>query len=267
MLPGLTGLAGKTGAAGFLAETETLVAAMTTAPSAARKIVINDFIKALKDGGVWDQLDLLYVLAAHDSQAARLNWKNPGTYTASVGGTPTFTTDSGYAPTAGTHYLDTGWDASNNGVNFTQNDACVFARSNNNTRFDAGGIFGNNYSVSGTGAVYINPWNASINTVSHGINSSATNTFSPGNASGLFLLNRTASGNYDIYRENSSLGNQATASNALSAVDFRILTQGAPPDFANRREVSLAGCGGSLDSTARTALYDGFEAYRTALGF
>jgi hypothetical protein len=40
---------------------------------ACRNAVIDTFIKALVSGGVWDKLDVLYVFAAHDSQAALLN--------------------------------------------------------------------------------------------------------------------------------------------------------------------------------------------------
>jgi len=72
---------------------------MSVAPSAARQLVIDALIRQLKDAGVWAKLDVLYVIAAHDIQAGRVNWKNPGTFTATEVSAPTFTTDRGYAGT------------------------------------------------------------------------------------------------------------------------------------------------------------------------
>lgn len=67
------------------AETDALVARMEIAPSAARKKLIDDLIVELKSWGIWQKLDLLYILAAHDAQAARLNWvKWTGTVTNEV---------------------------------------------------------------------------------------------------------------------------------------------------------------------------------------
>ena len=63
----------------YQAESLTLFAAMTVAPSVTRRHAIDDLIAALKTAGAWTKLDRLYMLAAHDSQAAYLDWKTPGT--------------------------------------------------------------------------------------------------------------------------------------------------------------------------------------------
>src|SRR5262245_5597796 len=57
------------------AETTALLAAMTVQPNAARQTLINDLIYGLKNAGLWIKIDFFYVLAAHDSQAARIGWK------------------------------------------------------------------------------------------------------------------------------------------------------------------------------------------------
>ena len=40
--------------------------------------LIDKAIGQLKMAGVWGKLDALYLLAAHTSQAALVNWKAPG---------------------------------------------------------------------------------------------------------------------------------------------------------------------------------------------
>jgi hypothetical protein len=100
-----------------------LFEAFTSQPDADRKGVIDTFIVALKTAGIWTELDILYVTAAHDAQAARLNWKSPGTFTLTPTNSPTFTTDRGYAGDGSTSRLATGFTPSTHGVNFIQNDA------------------------------------------------------------------------------------------------------------------------------------------------
>lgn len=84
------------GGPSFETEAQTLFAAMSVEPDAARKTLINDLIAGLKADGIWAELDLLYVKAAHDAQAGRLNWKNPGTFDLIEVNSPAFHTDRGY---------------------------------------------------------------------------------------------------------------------------------------------------------------------------
>src|SRR5687767_3636611 len=80
------------------AETATLATQMDTdgtAPDSTRRGHINTLIKALKDAGIWTKCDRIYVLAAHESTAARIDWKTPGTDTLAVGAAPGFVADQG----------------------------------------------------------------------------------------------------------------------------------------------------------------------------
>ena len=96
--------ANKLGVLGFneRAETTALLAAMSVQPSEARKWAINQYIWDIRGGpelvnDQWGHYDFIYWLGAHDEQAARLDWKNPGSFTLShVGGTLSFTTDRGF---------------------------------------------------------------------------------------------------------------------------------------------------------------------------
>lgn len=89
------------GGGGFLPEAEALFAAMTVQPDEARKTLINDTVAALMAAGVWTKYQELYVFAAHDVQAALLNWKTPA-QSATRLGTATFTVDRGFTGNGGT---------------------------------------------------------------------------------------------------------------------------------------------------------------------
>ncbi|WP_396645705.1 right-handed parallel beta-helix repeat-containing protein [Mesorhizobium sp. IMUNJ 23232] len=80
-------------------------------------------IRGLKETGVWTQLKALYVLAAHDSQAANMNWKSPPTapkFDLTSSASPIFIPDIGYKGDGVDDYLDT---------NLAGNDATVFTTS------------------------------------------------------------------------------------------------------------------------------------------
>ncbi len=54
-------------------ETAGLLARMSVPPSPARRTQIDTLVKTLLAAGLWTKLDALYLTAAHDAQAARLN--------------------------------------------------------------------------------------------------------------------------------------------------------------------------------------------------
>lgn len=106
---------------------DNLIAAASVAPTDLRKGYIARFIGALYAASVWTKMDVMWVLAAHDEQFGRLNWKSPSTFTLTAVNSPTFTTDRGFAGNGSTSYLDTGWDWATNGVGYTQNDCHISA--------------------------------------------------------------------------------------------------------------------------------------------
>ena len=91
------------------AETDALIARMTVPPDAARVAAIDRLIDALCRAAIWEKLDCLWVLAAHDAQAARRNWI-ADRYNLAAVNAPVFTIDRGYASDGTTSYLATGYD-------------------------------------------------------------------------------------------------------------------------------------------------------------
>lgn len=111
----------------YLAETDALVARMSVAPSTARKDAIDRYIRKLKAGpisgsDIWAKIAVLYLLAAHDAQAARLNWK-AASNNLTVVGAPTFVAN-GYYTGNSTNYLQ-GPAPNAIGSPYTQNSASI----------------------------------------------------------------------------------------------------------------------------------------------
>lgn len=75
--------------------------------------------------GTWTKFDILYITATADATTAGLNLVSTSFTLTNT--SATFTADTGYAGNGTTAYLDTGYNPSTNGVNFTQNSAALLA--------------------------------------------------------------------------------------------------------------------------------------------
>jgi hypothetical protein len=93
-----------------------------TLPSAGQQILQNQFVVDLKAGGIWNKLDTLAVFATDGNiDFALIDWKRLSQYTAV--NSPTFTTNVGFQGNATSSYVDTNFNPSTSGVNYTLNDA------------------------------------------------------------------------------------------------------------------------------------------------
>lgn len=104
----------------FINESIALFARMTVQPSIKQKLVINDTIKALKNAGIWDLLDVLVLLHSHDTQSAYLNWKI-STANGSPTNSPVFTAFQGVL-SANTKYINSNFIPSA-GIQYKLNNA------------------------------------------------------------------------------------------------------------------------------------------------
>lgn len=116
---------------GFSDEAKALFARMTGPPDPARKALYDNLIRALKASvsvagnpatSIWAKLDALYLLAAHDAQAAQRNIRQD-LYNLAPVSAPVFAADGGYTGDGVDDWLATGFNASTAGGNFTQNSA------------------------------------------------------------------------------------------------------------------------------------------------
>jgi hypothetical protein len=239
----------------YEAESVTLFAAMSVQPDVTRKGHINTLVAALKTAGVWTKLDILYLLAAHDAQAARLNWKVPASFAATAVNSPTFTVDRGYAGDGATSYLNTGFVPSSNGVTYTRDSAhmAFWDRvnediGNSQIAFNAstGHVFGR---LAGSTYARINGNAAGIATTS---------------SLGLIVGDRSSSGTVFAYRNGSSIGSVSDASVAIPAGTIQV--GGYTGAGFSTHQLAAASAGGTLSAGEHTAYYNAIAAYMTAVG-
>jgi len=248
---------------GFDSEAQDIIDNMSVTPSDARQIIINDLVVQLKDDGNWDKLDTLWVMAAHDSQAGRLDWKDPsGTLLTRIN-TPTFTADQGYLGDGSTSYLETGWNAQTQSVNFTQNDASfgIYLRTDlSEDRNDMGAL--------ASSPLYRGYINSRAFGVSQVFLNTSGSAGSPAISDSLGTISgkRTGASAGDTLQNGVSLGTNTNVSEAIPSLAPYILTRnngGAPLGFSNKQaSMVFYGSGGINHLTFHNA----FNAYMTSLG-
>lgn len=244
-----------------LTEAEKVFAQFITAPSEATAAAYTAFIESLKTAGVWSKLDLLYVFAGPDAQAARVNLISPKKYRATRIGSVTFGASDGFTGDASSAEVTTNWIPSRDGVNYTQNSASLFVYCNDDVRANTV-LCG--YAGSGNKA-YLNPHNSSSDTMGLALNSSAlANGIAPGGNNGLFVLSRTVSTGFDAYRNGALRGTQTSASTTVPTQALRVCSGGGVY-FDGTRTASIFGAGGGLNSTEVAALSAAASALMAAL--
>jgi len=244
----------------YAEESTALFAAMSSQPTDERKLQIDALIVSMKSTGVWSLLDVFYMFASHDSQAARLNWKNPGTLTATVAaGSPTFTTDRGYTGDGTTAYISTGYDPGVSSLGMAQNSAHVGAvglTSTSNANLDVTSFNLSRMGVrvrSGTAGA-----GPSIR-VTVGITSSLT---TGGNVPHHIVGVRVDSANQRGYRNGSFDSTFAVASSAVPG-DIRIL--GDATLFTDR-QIACVHVGQGLTDQNVADCYSAINTYLSAVG-
>jgi hypothetical protein len=246
----------------YIASTR-IFAAFTTPPTPARQTLIQNAVASLMTAGVWDKLDALYMFAAADAQAAKVNWKNPGTYNASEVLAPTFTADQGFTG-ASTKYLDSGFNPTTAPTpQFVQNSAAFFAWSL--TDIDAATAIFGPATATGSGESMLFP--RSAGTVNLYINQGSNSTLANTDGSGFFtVVRRAASGAsaIEVYRNTTSLGTGSIASVAPANQSFAFLKRGAAAFWTG--QVAAGGFGSQLSAGEQLAAYNTLRTYLTGVG-
>ncbi len=223
-------------------------------------------INGLVADGVWAKLDVLVIFATQDATTARLNLIQNSANPTLVS-TPTFTADRGYAGNGTTTYLNSQFNPSTFGGQFTQNSASLAVW--DRTIGAAAGLFAQMGATDGstntdffirlTGDLADFRMNAAIGATY------PTNT----TTDGFFVGNRSSSTAVQQYRNGAAM-------TAIGAV-----TSGAPPnlnffvcgrnnsaafDRGTTDQIAAYAIGGSLSSTDVTNFYNRMQTYMTAVG-
>lgn len=221
-----------------------------TLPTPAQQIIQNNLVLSLKAGGVWTKLDVLYIFANDGgSDFGTLNWKAPTLNQATLINSPTFTSNQGFAGNGTSSYIDTNFNPSTQGVNYTLDDASISAY-----LFSAG--------LTPIAGSLVGDNRMSIGTT---LNSNRLNTSNPLNSSfafdsaGLKSFNRTTSTSLTLF--NGLIGGNRTATSSILPTTSYILR------FASvygTSRISTYSMGASLVSE-NTAFVNAINTYITSL--
>lgn len=240
-----------------------------THPSADQKLKQIAFIVALKEAGIWDELDFLYVFATDgSSDFATLNWKAPTLFKCTRVNSPTFTVNQGFTGNGSNMRLTTGWDAGTNGVHFTLDDAGHFAFVNNDiteVRAVYGGRGNGGGALNGQNILITRQTGGSPVDVVFAVNSTAEQT---PNATGVgfYHSRRVGATDHKAFKNGVQIWTGVEASNSLSTQDIEILDanlNGTPSLFSNS-QISVLGFGASLQGK-EVALYNAWNNYFNSL--
>lgn len=240
-----------------------LIARMSPAPDMARAGLMDTLVRALKGAGVWAKLDALYLLAAHDAQAARLNWVS-ASYGLSVSGAPGFTVDRGYTGDGSAAYLDSGFNAATAGGRFAQNDAHMGVWVGTDVASTA------QFDIGSTRAA-INSRRAALAAARLFANVTAGDelALSPASSVGWTCWSRGGAASYSAARNGGTPVTISQSSVGLLSLPFYILAQSTAGPVAtahSARRVQAACWGSQLSSGEMAALYGALAAYMVAIG-
>lgn len=246
---------------GYSAEATALFARFTSDPGTTRKGHIDTLITALKTAGTWAKLDALYVLAAHDSQAACRNWIT-NSYNLTPNNSPTFTTDRGYTGNGSNATLSTGFiPSSASSPKYVQNSGTLGA-------WVLTTITGLNEYIIGSSTSNVagfNPRSSVANTLRGILNrTTAIENFSTNTTSaGLSILTRTASNATTYYQNTTSKATSANASTGVPAVEIILLGYNST---TSNHQIAVGFIGSGFNSTEVTDTYNALNTYLTAVG-
>lgn len=233
-------------------ETEAVVAAMAVAPDPPRAALMDNLVAALKTADIWPRLDALFVMAAHDGQAAGLNWVAPeGASLTPVNG-PDFQPDLGYQGDGTTSYLETG---------FVQTSWLKYKIADHHAGvFVVGGA--------GTGTAFGNSRNRIQPATSGGQLLTRSNTTTSDQRPvetgfGHSAMTRTEGGRYQVFKGGVVIGEPEIANTTLASQPFILLgygTASAPSGLTGWR-VGAAHFGAGLSGAQLTLIHAALDSY------
>jgi hypothetical protein len=251
----------------FEAESNTLFARMSPAPSAQLKFDINTFIKALKDASVWTKLDMLQVYAVPDSANALLDWKT-SSRTASIvtsGGAPGFAADRGFIGTvfSGGGYIDTGYNSVTFAGQFAQNSAHRGAY----VVQQGTDLTGANAAILGVTRAYLIPRTNGSFVQTSVLNNTANNYTESGLGSAIhhYCDTRAASTGFDVYRDGAFVASKTSTSASPTSANMKALSREGSTTVSCHR-IAIVHAGSALTAQNIADFYAAARAYLIARG-
>ena len=219
----------------------TAMDAVGTDPVTSRKTLINTLITSLKSAGIWAKLDRLYVLAAHESSAALIDWKNPGTDTLTINSAMPFTADRGFTGDSVADFLS-GATAFNAFTQFQQNSGHIAGWT-----WKAAQDLQPIAATATASETAINSRNTA-DQIRVRANATATTAISNTHGFGFYMSNRAGAANQRGYKNSVTPGDSADASVAPSTSVLSVCKYNTTSFSAH--EVGLVSVGASLQAEA-----------------
>lgn len=228
-----------------------------TLPSASQRVLQNQLMIDLKAAGVWSKLDTFAVFATDgNSDFALIDWKRLSQYTAV--NSPTFTTNSGFSGNGTSAYVNTNFNPSTSGVNYTLNNASriMFGDLPSDTAYPESALGSNDNLTrnSGSNRQRINQGGLSLAAGGPPANWTGTDL--------LRTIHRTSSTNLEMFG-NTTQSSGTQTSSVIANSNQWILAGGG--SFSTSSNIfKIYGMGASLVSE-NTDLYNAFNTYLTSL--
>lgn len=246
---------------GYCAEANSLFARFTVQPYGGRKRQIDRLIRSLKTAGVWSKLDALYLMAAHDEQAAQRNWVADG-FNLTANNSPAFARDRGYTGNGSNSNLDSEFNPTTaSSPKFTQDDASMWLWSRTDLRIDAS----NASAEIGNANSRMSRSNVTAGVALGRPNTGSTiNTMVTAGFPGFLGWARSAAAVWESYAQGADAGGGTDASAALTNASFYIGAVNGIGSGVN--EIAAAAWGQNLTATEALAFYQALHAYMAAVG-
>jgi hypothetical protein len=227
-----------------------------TLPSGSQQVKQNKLVVDLKNAGIWTRLDTFAVFATDgDEDFALIDWKRLTQYTAV--NSPTFTTNVGFSGNGTSAYVNTNFNPSTSGVNYTLNNASRIMYGD----FPSDGGF--NESAANTGDNVTRSSTLPRQRINQGSANLLNNT--PTNWTGnnvLRSINRTSSTNVIMFGNLSQVNTTGLSTTISNNTQWILAGNGGFSSSANI--FKIYGMGSSLVSE-NTDLYNALNTYITSI--
>lgn len=244
----------------YQAEADALIARFTVPPPLVNAHAIDAVFKGLKVNDILSKMDVLWMTAAHDPQAAQRNWiADLYNLAAGPSGTLSFIANRGYAGDGSASYLTTGYAPGVSAGVASQNSFHLGQWTPSNTSTSAIDVGNTNCAINAwTGT----SWNG------RSMNSTATPAFATISTSvGHKVINRSGSATVSGYR-NGALDSSQSSTSAAPVSDGLFIgarnNSGTPASYTSRRQ-AIVHAGSALTAAEIAVLFSAFSAYLAAL--
>lgn len=240
-----------------------------TLPTFSQQVKQDQLVRALINAGIWSLIDWADMFFTNgDANFGTLNWKAPSLFQATRVNSPTFTPNLGFAGNGSSSYLNSNWKT-NNGVNFTQNNAGIYIlvtagnANANSTELGArvsGGSGNSTFIQTATAGGIVT---GEVNTVVTGAGLSNANL-----GTGFYHIKNNGSSTLQVYKNGVFFGNLTgrgiVAVAALNLFIGALNLDGNPTSFSTRT-IGFVGAGANLNGK-ELAFYNAINDYVTNPG-